>query len=58
LRPTFAKFKTLSLKHKDNNMHKLSPLFDRGYDMEEIKKRLTQRNLYEPDPIAPWENDL
>ena len=36
---------------------RLAILINRGYDMEGIKKRLTQRNLREPEK-APWEDDL
>jgi len=39
---------------------RLAILIDRAYDMEEIKKRLTQRNLYkrtEAEDIAPWEKE-
>jgi len=34
---------------------RLAILIDRGYDMEEIKKRLTGKNLRERVEIAPWE---
>ena len=39
---------------------RLAILIDRGYDMEKIKERLTQKNLYkraEAEDLAPWETE-